>query len=60
MLKVLIADDEEHVCKLIEKLIKWEELGLRLVSVVHSGNAALEAYRSCSRILSLQTYVCRL
>ncbi|UWP58797.1 response regulator transcription factor [Ruminococcus gauvreauii] len=45
MLKVLIADDEEHVCKLIEKLIKWEELGLRLVSVVHSGNAALEAYR---------------
>lgn len=46
MLKVLIADDEEHVCKLIEKLIMWEELGLQLVSVVHSGNEALEVYQT--------------
>ncbi|MGI6011281.1 MAG: response regulator transcription factor [Ruminococcus sp.] len=45
MLKVLIADDEKHVCKLIEKLIKWDELHLQLVSVVHSGSAALETFR---------------
>lgn len=45
MLKVLIADDEKHVCKLIEKLIKWDELHLQLVSVVHSGSAALETFQ---------------
>lgn len=46
MLKVLIADDEKHVCKLIEKLIRWEELNLELVSVVHSGTAALETFKA--------------
>lgn len=42
MFKVLIADDEVKVCRLISCLIDWEALGLKLVGMVHDG---LSAYR---------------
>lgn len=42
MLKVMIADDEEKVCWLIDKLIRWDELGMERVACVHDGATALK------------------
>ncbi len=43
MLKVIIADDEKHICNLIQKLVNWEEMNLQVIDVVHN---ALDAYES--------------
>ena len=40
MQKVIIADDEEKVCQLIEKLIDWEELDMQVVAVAQNGMEA--------------------
>lgn len=37
MLKVLIADDEQRVCQLIQKLIDWDTLHLELVGIADNG-----------------------
>ncbi len=42
MYKVAIVDDEIWVCRLIQKLIDWEELGLELAFVENDGESALE------------------
>lgn len=42
MLKMIIADDEEKVCKLIEKLINWKELEIELVGTANNGVEVLE------------------
>lgn len=42
MLKVLIADDEEKVCWLIEKLIDWQGLAMELCACVHDGVTAYQ------------------
>jgi len=42
MFKVAIVDDEIWVCRLIQKLINWEELGLELAFVENDGESALE------------------
>ncbi len=42
MLKVLIADDEEKICQLIEKLINWESLGLKVAAVASNGVDAVK------------------
>ena len=42
MLKVLIVDDEEKVCWLIQKLIDWEGLGLSNIGYALNGAAALD------------------
>ena len=31
MLKVLIADDEKKICRLIQMLVNWDELDMQLV-----------------------------
>lgn len=43
MLKVVIADDEEKVCKLIEHLIDWESMDMELAAIVNDGKKAYEA-----------------
>ncbi len=43
MLKVLIADDEVKVGKLIQALICWDDLGLELVGIYTDGKSAWEA-----------------
>lgn len=40
--KVVIADDEERICRLIEALIDWEVLGLELAAMAHNGVEACE------------------
>ena len=42
MYKVLIADDEKKVCRLIENVIDWKSLGLMVAGIVNDGDAALE------------------
>lgn len=41
MIKVLIVDDEEKICWLIQKLIDWDGLGLELAGTAGSGRDAL-------------------
>lgn len=42
MYKVLIADDEPKVCRLIEYAVDWKALGLEIVGVAENGIQALE------------------
>lgn len=43
MLKVVIADDEERVCQLIQYLVDWKTLEMEVVATVHNGADALAA-----------------
>lgn len=42
MLKVIIADDEEKICQLIEHLVDWKSLGMQVAGIAHNGYEALE------------------
>lgn len=46
MLKILIADDEQKICQLIEKLINWPELGMQVIATAENGLEALELIRT--------------
>lgn len=37
MLKVIIADDEPHICQLLESLIDWDAEGFRIVGFAKNG-----------------------
>ncbi len=45
MLNVLIADDERKICQLIEKLVDWPGLGMRVAGTAENGIEALEKIR---------------
>lgn len=38
--KVIIVDDEQHICRLIEALIDWEAQGLEVIGFAHDGSDA--------------------
>ena len=42
MQKVMIADDEERICQLIEALVDWKALGMEVTAVAHNGLEAAE------------------
>lgn len=42
MYKVLIVDDEKYVISLIEKLIDWEKLGMKVVGSAGDGMKGVE------------------
>ncbi|WP_317855732.1 response regulator transcription factor [Chakrabartyella piscis] len=42
MLKVIIADDEERICRLIKALVDWESMGMEVVGVAANGLEAIE------------------
>lgn len=48
VLKVMIADDEERICQLIEALIDCEALGLEVVGIAHNGLEACELVENLS------------
>ena len=48
MIKVIIADDEENVCKLIRGLIDWASLDMEIVGIAHNGVEALELIKVLS------------
>lgn len=48
MLRVIIADDEERICKLIRALADWQQLGMEVVGVASNGLDALECVKNLS------------
>lgn len=42
MKRVLIADDELHICNLIKCLIDWEAYGLEVAGFAHDGETAFQ------------------
>ena len=48
MLRVIIADDEERICKLIQILADWEKLGMEVVGVAGNGPEALSLTQALS------------
>ena len=43
MYKALIADDENKICQLIQAMGNWDELGIEIVDICHSGDDAWES-----------------
>lgn len=43
MYRAIIADDENKVCQLIKVMGKWEELGIEIVDICHSGDDVWES-----------------
>ena len=41
MIRVIIADDEDRVCRLIQALVDWKELDMEVVGTASNGNEAL-------------------
>ena len=46
MIKVLIADDEQKICQLIEKLVDWPGLQMQVAGTAANGLEALEKIQS--------------
>lgn len=42
MTRVIIADDEVRICKLIMKLVDWDKIGMNIVGTAHDGVETLE------------------
>jgi len=42
MLKVIIADDEERVCRLVRMIVDWDALGMEVIGTAGNGFEALE------------------
>ena len=42
MQKVIIADDEERICRLIEALVDWRALDMEVAAIAHNGLEAAE------------------
>ncbi|MCL2152528.1 MAG: response regulator [Oscillospiraceae bacterium] len=46
MLKVIVADDEERVCRLIRMIVDWESLDMEVIGTASNGIEALELVES--------------
>lgn len=46
MLKVIIADDERLICRLVQALADWDSLGMEVVAMAENGLEAMELVRS--------------
>ncbi len=46
MYKAIIADDEIHICMLLQKLVDWKSMGIKIVGQYMDGETTLEAIRS--------------
>lgn len=46
MLKVVIADDEARICRLVQMLADWDQLGMEVAATASNGIEALEAVTS--------------
>lgn len=44
-LKVVIVDDEERICQLIQALVNWDELGMQIAGMAHNGIEACDVVR---------------
>lgn len=48
MIKVVIADDEQRICKLVQVLADWESLGMEVVGTAQNGLEAIELVKAFS------------
>lgn len=48
MIRVIIADDEEKVCRLIYSIIDWESIGMEIVGIANNGLEALNYVQTLS------------
>ena len=46
--KVIIVDDEQHICRLIEALIDWEAHGLEVIGSARDGGSAFQMCQELS------------
>ena len=46
MLKVIIADDERLICRLVQTLADWDSMGMEVVAMAENGLEALELVQS--------------
>jgi two-component system, response regulator YesN len=46
MYRVIVVDDEIWICKLIRKIIDWDEVGFQITAEADSGTAALQLIES--------------
>lgn len=46
MIKVVIADDEARICRLIQALVDWDSLQMEIVATAENGIEALEKVRT--------------
>jgi two-component system response regulator YesN len=46
MLKVIIADDEERVCRLVQMIVDWDSLGMQVIGTAANGIKALELVKN--------------
>jgi len=46
MLRAIIADDESKICVLIQKLVDWDDLGIKVIGTAESGPEALSLIES--------------
>jgi two-component system response regulator YesN len=58
ILGMVIADDEKKICKLIEYLVNWDEIGIQLLGTAYDGITALQLINEKSRIFFLQISAC--
>lgn len=59
MVKLVVADDEERVCRLIVALGNWEELGIKVVGTAANGIQALELIRKEKTDILITDIECR-
>jgi two-component system response regulator YesN len=45
MIKVVIADDEDHICRLIQALVDWNGMGMTIAGTASNGLEALEVVK---------------
>lgn len=43
-LSVMIVDDEQWIARLVEALIRWDELEMSLQGTFYDGNGGISAY----------------
>ena len=59
MVKLVVADDEERVCRLIVALGNWEELGIKVLVLLQMESRQLELIRKEKTDILLQISECR-
>ena len=50
-IRIVIADDEQNICEMLKRLIRFDDLGLELIGMVSNGRSEKRDRKKKSRIL---------
>lgn len=50
-IRIVIADDEQNICEMLKRLIRFDDLGLELIGMVSNGEDLRNVIVKESRIL---------